>query len=99
MNYPTNNMAATAAQLPDRQPEVSSEMDRLRIQCERLDGGLEELEKRLMTVLAQRAENGIGEVGQPEPVRVPLAQAIHDRGNHLILLNDRLQSIINRIEV
>jgi len=99
MNYPANNMTATAAaQLPDRQPEVSSEMDRLNIQCERLDNGLTDLEKRLMTVLAQRSDEK-GETGQSEPVRVPLAQAIHDKGSHLILLNDRLQSIINRIEV
>lgn len=86
-------------QLPARQPEVSSEMNRLSEQCELLDKGLSDLEGRLMTVIAQRAEGGASDVGQPEPVRVPLAQAIHDKGSHLMLLNDRLQSIINRVEV
>lgn len=85
---------------PTRQPEVSSEMDRLSIQCEQLDKGLADLEQRLMTVLNQRAEEPTkSETGQIEQVRVPLAQAIRDKSSHLVVLNMRLQSIIDRVEV
>jgi hypothetical protein len=91
-----DNPPATAAQ---RQPEVSCEMERLTTQCETLDKQFSELETKLMTVLAQRGEGNVSDQKNPEPVRVPLAQAIHDRVAHLSQLSDRLQSIINRIEV
>jgi hypothetical protein len=96
----TTNMTATAAAI-NRQPEVSTEMDRLHIQCEVLDKGLSELELRLTTILAQRIDldNKKELGGHPEPIRVPLAQAIRDESNTLVLLNERVQSIISRIEV
>jgi hypothetical protein len=82
-----------------KQPEVSSEMERLMAQCETIEKQISQLETRLATVLAQRAETGQADAKVPEPVRVPLAQAIHGRVKHLSDLSDQLQSIINRIEV
>jgi hypothetical protein len=82
-----------------RQPEVSSEMERLASISEQLDKGVQELEQKLNTVLAQRAETGQNSAGNPEPVRVPLAQAIHERAQHLATVSERIQSIINRLEV
>lgn len=93
------NVAYANQASPVHQPEVSGEMERLGNQCETLDKQLSELETRLMTVLAQRAESNGDSAKNPEPVRVPLAQAIHDRVYHLSVLSDKVQSIINRIEV
>ena len=89
-----NQAVATA-----RQPEVSCEMERLVSQCETIDKQFSDLEMKLVTVLAQRSEPATDGAKVPEPVRVPLAQAIHDRVAHPSQLSDRLQSIINRIEV
>lgn len=84
---------------PARTPEVSNEMEQLASQCEVLDKGIAELELRLMTVIAQRSEDAVASNKTPEPVRVPLAQSLHDRALHLTLINDRVRSIMNRLEV
>lgn len=82
-----------------RSPEVSREMERLTRECEALNKNLDELETKLLTVLSiPKAVEG-GSQSAPEPVRVPLAQGIYDRAQHLSRVNDQLQSIINRIEV
>jgi hypothetical protein len=84
---------------PTRQPEVSVVMDVQAMRCKALEEQITVLEDRLQPVLAQHAEKGGGETKPPEPVRVPLAQRIHEHSSHLSRLSDRLQSIINRIEL
>ncbi len=82
-----------------RQSEVLVEMDKLGATCDSLEKLVADLEQRLQPVLAQRSE-GAGETQNgPEPVRVPLAQHLHTRIEHLSATYSRLQSIINRIEV
>lgn len=97
--YEGQTQNAASQPMVDRQPEVSSEMERLTTQCKMIDEQLAQLEQKLNTVLAQRADKGAEVTSAPEPVRVPLAQAIHDRVHHLSLLSDQLTSIINRVEV
>lgn len=96
------NPAATQVSnaVPERQPEVSNEMGKLTTQCEVLSKQLDELETRLVKVLALRSENASANpTGSPEPVRVPLAQAIHDHVRLLSGLSEQLKSIINRVEL
>jgi hypothetical protein len=99
MNGTNAGYASNVAPTEVRQPEVSGEMDRLAIQCETLDKQLHQLEQRLEPVLAQRSDGESANTKNPEPVRVPLAQSLHDRVYHLSLMSDRLQSTINRIEL
>lgn len=94
----SNFAAATATEV--RIGEVEIELNRLCEQRQELDGRLQELEKRLNPILATRPETGQADSkGQPEPVRVPLAQSIHDQVFNLSQMNDHLQSVLNRIEL
>lgn len=95
-NLAYDNQAAGA---PTRQPEVLVAMDQQAMRCKALDEQLSALEDRLQPVLAQHAEKGTGDAKNPEPVRVPLAQRIHEHSSYLARLSDRLQSILNRIEL
>lgn len=94
------NMTATALQQTERKiGEVEQETDRLAIQEETLAKQLAELEQRLGPVLALRAEEAGSNANAPEPVRVQLAETLHNRVVGLSRLSDFLQSIINRIEL
>lgn len=82
-----------------RTPEVSREMDNLISVCDVLEKQISSLEVRLLPVVAQRKEGGNDVQKNPEPVRCPLAQSLHERHRHLIALSDQLHSITNRLEV
>ena len=89
---------AQLAQVP--QSEVGSEMERLTSQCIALEKHINELESRIGPILSQRSgSEQAAQTGAPEPVLVPLAQGIRERGKHLYGLSEQLASIIKRIEL
>lgn len=92
--YPSASTGAA-----QRDPQVAAEMDRLASTCEKLEAHLNSLEARLTQVLTPKPQTAETNQAVPEPVRVPLAQAIHDRVKHLSQLSEQLQSLIGRIEV
>ena len=92
-NMPTNMTASEV-----RQPEVLIELGRLTDGCIALQKLAEALEDRLKGVLATRAETA-GNPASPEPVRVPLAAAFHDRVINLDSIAAQLSSILNRLEI
>lgn len=93
-------MSANMAQAdPVRISEVGSEFEQLAIQHKMLDENLEALERRIEPVLAQRKAGNTDSSASPEPVRVPLAQRVHDHVGHMSRINERLRSIIDRVEL
>lgn len=85
---------------PIPQSEVSSEMERLTSQCIALEKHISELESRIGPILSQRSGgDSTAQTGAPEPVLVPLAQLIRERGKQLYSLSEQLASIIKRIEL
>ncbi len=99
MNGTNAAYASGTASEVTRQSEVSTEVETLANQCEHIDKQVTALEQRLHLVLAQRSEESGNGQKNPEPVRVPLAQNIHDRAYHLSLISMKLESIIGRIEL
>ena len=97
------NEYATATHLGTaRETETGQELNRLQDVCDQLDKLSQELENRLsQSILATRrpeiAESDIAK-GQPEPIRVPLADTLHDKVGHLQTVKDRLSSMLNRLE-
>lgn len=96
-NYATNAVNSNVPEV--KVGEVEQETLRLIGQEEVLSKQISELEMRLTPVLAQRAEMVQPGSSQPEPVRVPLAEMLHQRVYQFSRLSDSLQSIINRIEL
>jgi len=94
-----NNYANQTQTESIHQPEVLAELTRLTNCCEALNKLTTELEERLKGVLSLGAEQNVGNQSAPEPVRVPLASAFHDRVVSLDSISARLSSIINRLEV
>lgn len=92
-NYAQNQTANVV-----REPEVLAELTKLGNQCESFDKLVVELEERLKGILATR-QSETDSPSSPEPVRVPLAAAFHDRVASLDGIMLRLSSIINRLEV
>ncbi len=99
----SGNMTASAfmpSAAPDvRQPEVQQEFLRADQCASYIDKIVEELEAKLVAVLATRKLGGNEQSGNPEPVRVPLAQNLYDHGSKLERIRERLDSILNRLEV
>jgi len=96
-----NNYGTATAQreaVAQREPEVLAELTRLMNCCEGLDKLTAELEDRLKGVLSTK-EDSMKNPSAPEPVRVPLASAFHDRVVSLDGVAARLSSIINRLEI
>lgn len=79
--------------------EVELELTDLAQERQILDQRLQELEKRLEPILAQRLGQEGGSTSTPEPTRVPLAQRIHDQAMNLSAMNAQLAYILNRIEL
>lgn len=79
--------------------EVELELTNLAQERQILDERLQELEKRLEPVLAQRPGQEGSTSGTPEPIRVPLAQRIHDQAMNLSAMNAQLAHLLNRIEL
>jgi len=92
------NMTATQANAV-REPEVLAELTRLTNGCEALVKLTSELEERLKDILAIKPEMDSKNPLAPEPLRVPLAQAFHDRVVSLDNIAARLSSVINRLEI
>lgn len=94
-----NSMTATVArEIP--QTEVGASLQNLAGELKTTSERVGHLEERLGTVLAQRKpEGGQTETSAPEPVRVPLAQMIHEHMLAAARINEQLASIINRLEV
>lgn len=93
-NYAQNQTASVG-----REPEVLAELSKLTNQCLSLDKLVVEMEERLKGVLATRQDSEAKPPSTPEPVRVPLAAALHDRVASLDNVMGQLSSIINRLEV
>lgn len=94
-----NSSAVQTSQAVERQSEVSEQMQRLQATTEYIDKIVSELEAALsQSILAQRKEGGAETATQPEPVRVPMAQALYDRAYHLETIRERLSSILSRLE-
>lgn len=93
-------MPETASTAEVRQTEVESAFSRVDECTSYIDKLTSELEDKLSrSILAQnKSGEAQGNVKNPEPVRVPLAQAMHEHGNHLEAISERLSSIINRLE-
>jgi hypothetical protein len=103
--YANSNAVSSSAGVPMgntdpvRMPEVQGAIDRLAANTETLDKMLGELEVRLSGVLAQHKTAESGQPSSPEPVRVPLAEVLTTRANHVRVLMDRVQSMLERIEL
>lgn len=98
INY--NAGSAALNTMPDvRVTEVGAEIDRIATTTEYLDKCLSDLESKLNPVLAQHKVAGVEGQTQPEPLRVPLAETLHIRGNHLENLRERVSSMITRLEI
>lgn len=82
-----------------KEGEISLELAGLISQCARLTEEIGALESRLEPVLARRPDPSEKVPTGPEAVRVPLADALHERVIELAGLGDRLQSIRNRVEL
>lgn len=87
--------------LPTRSTEVEQEVNALIMHEEQLSKTVAELEQRLFKVLVPTGPEVSATSGssQTEPVRVPLADQLHDRNRGANRLNEQLQSIINRLEL
>lgn len=79
--------------------EVEQEVARMSTEREVLDKLIQELEQRLLPVLAIRAGEAGNTANVPEPMRVPLADSLHTHGTNLIHMGIQLRSIIDRIEL
>jgi hypothetical protein len=101
MNSSGNTTAFMPSTAPEvRQPEVQQEFLRADQCAGYIDKITEELEGKLVAVLATRKQLGGNEQsGNPEPVRVPLAQNLYELGSRLERIRERLDSILNRLEV
>ncbi len=103
-NYATNavgsydNMTATGAQ-EIRTTEVQSELHQLVTVSEYLDKCIGELETKLQPVLAQHKVETTSDQNSPTPLRVPLAETLHIRCEHLENLRERVSSMIARLEL
>lgn len=97
MQNPSSFMPSTATDV--KIGEVEQELSALVEERKILDERLQLLEKRIGSVLAQRPESGQNTTSTPEPVRVPLAQSIHEQVFNLAQMNAQLTSILNRIEL
>ena|SRR5712675_2124222 len=95
VNYVPTNVTASG---PTREPEVLAELTKLTDQCQSLNKLTAELEDRLKGVLSIRSSEANGP-SAPEPVRVPLAAAFHDRVVALDNVLGQLSSLINRLEI
>ena len=85
----------------ERQSEVAEQIGRIQSVSEYIDKLTEELESALSkSILAQRKESNQSDAktSQPEPVRVPMAEALNARANHLEMIRERLSSILSRLE-
>jgi len=82
-----------------RTTEVQGAQEVLLKSCEELGMVAADLESRLHPVLAQRAEDAQKEPSQPQPLRVPVAQAIYDRSAQVYGVTKALRSILDRLEV
>lgn len=80
--------------------EVGAELDHLATQHKLMSDIIDHLEQRLDAVLSQRKSGAsVDAAGSPEPVRVRLAQQVHEHVAHVSSMNDRLSSLLNRIEL
>lgn len=97
----TNSTAMAVKDVQSEQPhgEVRQEFAQSRKNLETLRMAIDSLNARLRPVLAERRDAEAAEVSAPEPVRVELAQTIYDYNCDFAAQLDRLNSIINRIEV
>jgi hypothetical protein len=97
--------SATRPYLPDqapgiRQPEVLNELNRLAEVCKSLDKLTFDLEERLKSVLSLRTEhNTSGPATQPAPVRVALAELLHEQVVTIDMVCMRLGSLQDRLEI
>jgi hypothetical protein len=96
--YATGSVAAQNEAVAQREPEVLGELTRLMNCCESLDKLTAELEERLKGVLSPK-DDSQKNPGVAVMVRVPLAQAFHDRVVSLDSIAGRLSSVINRLEI
>lgn len=92
----TSNFTATEV---TKLPEVPSEVEQLGHQLEQLDKTVERLAERLIPVLANRAGDAVGGPSAPEPVRVPLAEALHQRYLTVVSITSRVQNLVDRVEL
>src|SRR5258707_1099532 len=83
----------------ERQPEVLAELMKLTDQCGSLNKLVVELEERLKGVLTITQNSEAKPPSTPEPIRVPLAAAFHDRVVSLDNVMGQLSSVINRLEI
>lgn len=92
-NY--NNIAVTEV----RTTEVQTEINRIIEVSDHLDKCVADLESKLVGVLAQHKVAGTDAQTAPSPLRVPLAEALHTRGDHLEVIRQRVSSMISRLEI
>lgn len=80
--------------------QIEREITLISVEREQLDRLIQTLETRLIRVLANRSVSTNSE-GQsaPEPVRVPLAEQLHEQAFNLSQMGLQLQLIIDRIEL
>ncbi len=90
-------MPTTASEA--RAPEVQQEFLRADQCASYIEKIADELEAKLVAVLATRKIGGSEQPANPEPVRVPLAQNLYDLGSRLERIRERLDSVLNRLEV
>lgn len=79
--------------------EVEQELNGLHVEREVIAKLIDDLATRLRGVLAERAPEAGSIANAPEPVRVPLAQALREEVRGLAGLSIQLRSIIDRIEL
>lgn len=79
--------------------EVTNQWEQSQKNLALLQQAITYLETRLEPIVAERKEAQGAEAGHPEPVRVQFAQSIYDFNVGLNREVDRLQSLLNRIEL
>jgi hypothetical protein len=95
----TSESALRRQESQAKQPEVTTEVERLHVSAKMLEESVTMLETRLIPVLAERKlENGNAS-GSPEPVRVPLAEELHSAAQSLDRIRDRIGSVMARLEL
>lgn len=95
-----NNSNAAYATTSERKiGEVEQELGRVEVECKVISDLITNLEGRLQQVLATRVVGETAQPSPPEPVRVPLAESVHQHLTGLALISVQLRSIIDRIEL
>lgn len=89
--------ASYFASNPAKTPQTQAELERLEISINNLDALITSLGIRLAPILEDSAKSPAEDC--PRPYLVPVANAIYTLNERIVSHNDRLQSILNCIEI